>query len=65
MEYFVQTFETTYGKEFMSHNVHTVLHIVEDVIKYGHLDKFSGFKFENFMTTVKSKLRKKISLCNN
>lgn len=59
IEYFVQTFEVIYGKEFMSHNFHNVLHISTDVEKYGHLDKFSAFKFENFMTTVKTKLRKK------
>lgn len=64
IEYFIKTFQITYGKEFMSHNFHNLLHLCEDVKKYGHLDKFSAFKFENFMTSVKRKIRKKISHYN-
>lgn len=56
--YFIQTFQTIYGKEFMSHNFHNLLHLCDEVKKFGHLDVFSAFKFENFMTDVKKKLRK-------
>ncbi|XP_043476303.1 uncharacterized protein LOC122507574 [Leptopilina heterotoma] len=58
IEYFITTFEIIYGKEYMSYNLHNLLHLCEDVKKYGPVDEFSAFKFENYMTTVKKKLRK-------
>lgn len=43
----------------MSYNFHNLLHLSKDAKVYGHVDTFSAFKFENFMTTNKKKLRKK------
>lgn len=56
--HFVKSFEMIYGKDKISHNVHNLLHIVDDVKKFGCLDKFSAFKFENYMSTIKKILRK-------
>lgn len=50
---FVFEFGEIYGRHYMSHNVHMLLHICEDVIKYGPLDEFSCFPFENYMTPIK------------
>lgn len=48
-----------YGQEFCSYNVHNLLHIVEDVKRFGPLDKFSCFPFESFLGQLKGKLRSK------
>lgn len=56
--YFVQKFADIYGKTFMSHNIHGLLHITEDYKNYGALDSFSCFPFENFMKSLKKMIRK-------
>lgn len=58
LEHFVIGFAEIYGEQFVSHNVHNLLHICSDVKKYGILDKYSAFRFENYMTTVKRMVRK-------
>lgn len=47
-----------YGKQFIVYNVHSLLHLPDDVRKYGHLDAVSAFPFENFMRHLKSTIRK-------
>ncbi|CAG9762680.1 unnamed protein product [Ceutorhynchus assimilis] len=56
--YFVETFIILYGEENASHNVHNLLHIVDDVRIFGPLDNFSAFPFENHMQTLKKFVRK-------
>lgn len=58
LNYFVKTFKIIYGEHNMSHNIHGILHIVEDVIRHGSLDTYSCFKFENYMQRIKSHIRK-------
>lgn len=56
--YFVDKFEKLYGKHFVSHNVHGLLHIVDDYRKFGFLDRCSCFPFENYMKVLKRMIRK-------
>lgn len=56
---FVEDFKTIYGREYMSHNVHNLLHFCNDVKKFGTLDKFSSFRFENYLSTVKKWIKKR------
>ncbi|KAJ8947768.1 hypothetical protein NQ314_008552 [Rhamnusium bicolor] len=58
MIYVVKTFSVLYGKENISHNVHNLLHLGNDVKIFGNLDKFSAFQFENYMQFLKKVLRK-------
>lgn len=58
LKYFVKTFETIYGANLISYNVHNLLHLVNDVRRYGHLDRFSAFKFENTIFKMKNMIRK-------
>lgn len=58
LEYFVKTFQFIYGQEYVSHNVHGLLHICEDYKYFGPLDNCSAFIFENYMKELKSKIRK-------
>ena len=46
---FVELFITLYGTEQVSYNVHSLLHLSNDVKEYGNLNNYSAFKFENFM----------------
>lgn len=58
LQNFVMSFEILYGKEYISHNVHNLLHLCSDVRTFGPVDNFSAFRFENFMTSIKQQLRK-------
>ena len=58
LEYFVEHFEVLYGKQYISHNVHNLLHLCNDVRKFGVLDNFSAFPFENFLGSLKKLIRK-------
>lgn len=57
LEVFVEHSMKLYGKEFVSYNVHNLLHIVDDVKKYESLDNFSCFVFENYLGKIKRMLR--------
>lgn len=54
---FVEHSKVIYGKQFLVYNVHTLIHLPDDVEKYGPLDSFSGFPFENYFSNVKSLVR--------
>lgn len=56
--YFVNTFKVLYGAENISHNVHNLLHLSEDVRLYGPLDNFSAFPFENYLQSILKSIRK-------
>ncbi|KAF0732237.1 Uncharacterized protein FWK35_00018847, partial [Aphis craccivora] len=58
LQMFVFKFQNLYGEYLVSHNVHNLLHLSDDVKKYGALDVFSAFKFENNMMFVKKLLQK-------
>lgn len=54
---FINQFADIYGKQYVSQNVHNLGHIVDDVRKFGALDNFSAFKFENKLGVLKRLLR--------
>ncbi|XP_076660005.1 uncharacterized protein LOC143363280 [Halictus rubicundus] len=58
LHYFVKTFKMLYGAQNMSHNVHNLLHITEDVKNHGPLENFSAFHFENFLQSILKSIRK-------
>lgn len=55
---FVLDFQTLYGDKNVTFNVHNLLHIVGDVRKFGPMDSFSAFRFENYIGKVKKLVRK-------
>jgi len=57
LKYFVKHFPQVYSKEELSYNVHGLLHLCNDVKRFGPLDNFSAFKFENFMYSLKRRIR--------
>lgn len=58
LKHFVRSFIKLYGKAYASYNIHNLLHLVGDVRKFGILENFSAFRFENYMSTFDKLLRK-------
>ncbi|KAB0801293.1 hypothetical protein PPYR_05647 [Photinus pyralis] len=56
--YFVKNFDVFYGREHITHNVHNLLHLYNDVLKFGPLDNFSAFKYESKLYNIKMKVKK-------
>lgn len=55
---FVTQCKEYYGEKFLSYNVHNLIHLADDVRKFGPLDAFSAFPFENHLQSLKHLLRK-------
>ena len=55
---FIEDFQKLYGKKNVTHNVHNLLHLANDVRKYGPLEYFSAFPFENYIFSIKKLIRK-------
>lgn len=58
LEYFTKQFIVFYGAEYISHNVHGLVHIVEDCKLFGNLDLYSAFPFKNYLQHLKRLVRK-------
>lgn len=58
LKIFVKRAAEHYGVEFLSYNVHGLLHLCNDVRNYGPLDSFSAFPYENNMTYFRKMCRK-------
>lgn len=57
LRYFAKKFSVLYGLKYISYNVHNIIHLSKDVLELGPLDSFSAFEFENYMYTLKKKLK--------
>ena len=58
LNHFVNDFKIHYGRKNATFNVHNLVHIVADVRRFGPLDNFSAFRFENFIEKIKRLVRK-------
>lgn len=58
LKIFVKRVAEHYGVEFISYNVHGLLHLSDDVRNYGPLDSFSAFPYENNMRYFRKMCRK-------
>ncbi|KYM95089.1 hypothetical protein ALC62_14272 [Cyphomyrmex costatus] len=57
IEYFVVKYKKIYGKEYITYNMHNLLHLHNDVLLFGKLDNFSAFRFESYMSKIKRNLK--------
>lgn len=48
---------TVFGSGFISYNIHSLLHLCDDVRRYGVVENFSGFPFENYLGVIKRLIR--------
>ena len=55
---FVKLASEIYGKDVLVYNMHSIIHIVEDVARFGPLDTISCFPFENHLRLLKKMVRK-------
>lgn len=55
---FVELSKNLYGCDFLVYNVHGLVHLADDVKRYGSLDSFSAFPFENELKSLKRLVRK-------
>lgn len=53
IDWFIETYKDLYGEQYISHNVHSISHLPDNVNNFGCLDNFSAFKFENEMQKLK------------
>lgn len=58
LETFVEICVQLYGEQFLSYNIHGLLHIVEDVMELGSAETYSAFCFENSMSELRKYIRK-------
>lgn len=54
---FISLMSPLFGEESMTYNVHILSHIPEYVEKYGPLESFSAFQFENYLFQIKRRIR--------
>ena len=54
---FVEYAEKVYGADFLVYNVHSLVHITDDVQNFGPLDGISCFPFENYLRQIKKSVR--------
>ncbi|XP_012524204.2 uncharacterized protein LOC105829709 [Monomorium pharaonis] len=55
--YFID-FIKLYGENNVTYNTHGLLHLADDALKWGALDEFSAFIFENQLQQIKKMVRK-------
>jgi len=55
--YFVRYYEDLYGRQYMSYNIHNLIHLANEVKTFGCLDKFSCFPFENYLRMLRLKIK--------
>ena len=55
---FVKHFGKFYGQNMLVYNVHCLVHLAGNVERFGPLDTFSAFPFENCLGSIKRVLRK-------
>lgn len=55
---FVESFEKYYGQSNVTHNFHSIRHLLNDTRTFGCLDNFSAFRYENHIRKVKQLIRK-------
>lgn len=58
LEYFIRTFSLIYGSDYVTHNVHGLIHVPSDCLKHGSLNNISCFKFENCLQQIKKQVKR-------
>ena len=53
LQKFVQDSIQLFGPEFVTYNIHNLIHIADDHLRFGSLEEFSAFVFENFLKELK------------
>lgn len=54
---FTESFKTFYGRDYITSNIHNLIHIVDEVKKFGILQTFNAYPFENKLYAIKQTIR--------
>lgn len=57
LQYFVEHYKDFYGADYVTSNVHNLLHLTDEVQRFGSLQTFSAYPFENKLHLIKKMLR--------
>ena len=57
LKHCVKTIKSLLGNEALTYNTHSLCHIAEDCRRFGKIDSFSCFQYENFLRFVKKSVR--------
>lgn len=57
LKHFVDQYCIIYGEQYLTSNVHNLIHLTEDVRNLGNLTKFSAYPFESKLYEIKNMLR--------
>jgi hypothetical protein len=61
---FIAQCQYLFGDEFITYNVHSMLHLADDCSRLGPFDAFSCFPFENFLRFVKNTVKSPVMPLN-
>jgi hypothetical protein len=59
LKVFVSKIPVLYTEDFLVYNIHSLVHLTDDAVKFGSLNNINAFPFENFMQVLKRMLREK------
>ena len=48
LRYYIEECIKYFGEDFLCYNVHSLIHLPDDYVRFGYLERVSAFKFENF-----------------
>jgi len=54
---FVNDYSALYGSQYISYNVHSLIHLPFYVLLHGPLDNFSCFRYENYLQEIKKSIK--------
>lgn len=57
LKHYVTCFQKIYGKQYVTSNVHNLVHLVDDVEFLGELQSFTAYPFENMLGKIKRSIR--------
>lgn len=57
LKHFVDNYAKFYGQEYITSNVHNLIHIVDEVKRFGNLHSFNAYPFENKLSSIKRMIR--------
>lgn len=58
LQHFVKTTADLYGQQYLTHNMHGLVHIADSIKDFGPLDSSSAFPFENYLQQLKKMIHK-------
>lgn len=54
---YIEVYKEIYGEQYVTSNVHNLTHLVDEVERFGELDTFSTYPFENTLGKIKRLIR--------